>query len=191
MVVFHDAQIISEIKTNFISDQLICEYDLKIGKETIMFGIFKKKTLTLKSPLKGEIIDITSVPDAVFSQKMVGDGFAVKPSNGLVTAPCDGKIAQIFPTNHAFGIVTDDGLEILVHIGIDTVELKGEGFTRIAQVGDEVKEGDEVIRVDLEILKAHERSSVTPVVITTPDKVKSIDVKLGSSGNDAALVHLI
>lgn len=155
-----------------------------------MFGIFKKKTLTLNSPIEGEIVDITSVPDAVFSQKMVGDGFAVKPSNGVVKAPCGGKIAQIFPTNHAFGIVTEEGLEILVHIGIDTVELKGQGFTRMAQVGDTVEAGDEVIRVDLEVLKANEKSSVTPVVITTPDKVKSIDVKIGSSNKEAALVHL-
>ncbi|WP_430882618.1 PTS sugar transporter subunit IIA [Fusibacter sp. JL216-2] len=155
-----------------------------------MFGIFKKKTLTLKSPLEGEIIDISNVPDAVFSQKMVGDGFAVKPSNGLVKAPCKGKIAQIFPTNHAFGLVTDEGLEILVHIGIDTVELKGEGFTRMAQVGDEVEEGDTIIQVDLDILKAHDKSSITPVVITTPDKVKSIDVKLGRSNMEAALIHL-
>lgn len=156
-----------------------------------MFGIFKKKTLSLKSPMDGEVIDITKVPDAVFSQKMVGDGFAVSPTNGSVKAPCKGKIAQIFPTNHAFGIVTEEGVEVLVHIGIDTVELKGEGFMRIAEVGAQVNEGDEIVRVDLEVLKANEKSMVTPVVITTPDKVKSIDVKLGASGSDAAVLTLV
>ena len=156
-----------------------------------MFGIFKKKTLSLKSPMDGEVIDITKVPDAVFSQKMVGDGFAVSPVNGSVKAPCSGKIAQIFPTNHAFGIVTDDGVEILVHIGIDTVELKGEGFTRIAEVGAQVNAGDEIVRVDLDVLKSHDKSMVTPVVVTSPDKVKSIDVKFGAGDSEAAVLTLV
>ncbi len=156
-----------------------------------MFGIFKKKTLSLQSPMEGEVIDITNVPDAVFSQKMVGDGFAVNPTNGSVKAPCSGKIAQIFPTNHAFGIVTEDGIEVLVHIGIDTVELKGQGFERIAEVGSQVRAGDEVVRVDLEVLKSNDKSIVTPVVITSPDKVKSIDVKFGTGGAEAAVLTLV
>ncbi len=157
-----------------------------------MFGIFfKKKTLSLQSPMEGEVFDITNVPDAVFSQKMVGDGFAVNPTSGSVKAPCSGKIAQIFPTNHAFGIVTEDGIEVLVHIGIDTVELKGQGFERIAEVGSQVRAGDEVVRVDLEVLKSNDKSIVTPVVITSPDKVKSIDVKFGTGGAEAAVLTLV
>jgi len=158
-----------------------------------MFGLFKKKTLGLKAPMDGTVIDISEVPDAVFSQKMVGDGFAINPTDGSVKAPCAGKIVQIFPTNHAFGIVSEEGVEVLVHIGIDTVELKGEGFTRIAEVGTSVNAGDEIVRVDLDVLKAHEKSAITPIVITTPDKIKTMDVKLGpvNGGSDAAVLTLI
>jgi PTS system glucose-specific IIA component len=155
-----------------------------------MFGLFKKKTLKLQKPMQGKVVDITRVPDAVFSQKMVGDGFAVEPTDGTVKAPCAGKIAQIFPTNHAFGIVTEEGLEVLVHIGIDTVELAGEGFKRLVEPGTEVQEGQAIVEVDLAVLKAHEKSAVTPVVITTPDKVKSISVTEGSSEKAGADVVL-
>lgn len=156
-----------------------------------MFGLFKKKTLELQSPMQGEVIDITKVPDAVFSQKMIGDGFAVDPTDGDVKAPCSGRIAQIFPTNHAFGIVTKEGVEVLVHIGIDTVELKGEGFTRVLEPGAEVEAGDVIVKVDLNVLKDNEKSTITPVVITTPDKVKTMDVKLGSTGQVATTLNLI
>lgn len=156
-----------------------------------MFGLFKKKTLKLQKPMQGKVVDITTVPDAVFSQKMVGDGFAVEPTDGRVKAPCAGKIAQIFPTNHAFGIVTEEGLEVLVHIGIDTVELAGEGFKRLVEPGTEVQAGQAIVEVDLAVLKAHEKSSVTPVVITTPDKVKSISVTEGSSEKAGAEVVLV
>lgn len=155
-----------------------------------MFGLFKKKTLELQSPMQGDVLDISEVPDAVFSQKMVGDGFAVNPTDGAVKAPCSGKIAQIFPTNHAFGIVTEEGVEVLVHIGIDTVELKGEGFTRMVEPGTQVNAGDVIVKVDLEILKVNEKSVITPVVITTPDKVKSIDVKNGPTEKVAAILNL-
>ncbi len=157
-----------------------------------MFGLFKKKSLSLQSPMTGDVINISEVPDAVFSQKMVGDGFAVNPSNGEVKAPCSGTIAQIFPTNHAFGIVSEEGVEVLVHIGIDTVELKGEGFTRIAEVGSKVNAGEVIIKVDLEVLKNHDKLVITPVVITTPDKIKAIDVKYGSDTNkEAAILTLV
>jgi len=160
-----------------------------------MFGLFKKKTLSLSSPMTGEVIDITKVPDAVFSQKMVGDGFAINPTDGQVKAPCAGKIAQIFPTNHAFGIVSEDGIEVLVHIGIDTVELKGEGFTRVAEVGATVEAGDVVVKVDLDVLKSHGKSVITPIVITSPDKVKDIQVNLGDTASSrvkgAAVLSLV
>lgn len=157
-----------------------------------MFGLFKKKSLKIYPPMEGEIIDITEVSDAVFSQKMVGDGFAVKPSSGEVKSPVDGKILQIFPTNHAFGIATKEGVEILVHIGLDTVELNGEGFTRILEPGAKVKAGDVVIKVDLSALEKHGKQSVTPVVITNVDKVKEMHVNKGAtSENEAATIELV
>lgn len=140
-----------------------------------MFNFFKnKKNKVLKAPFKGEIVDITKVDDQVFSTKMLGDGIAIIPTSNQALAPCDGKITNIFPTNHAFGIETKEGLEILVHIGLDTVELKGEGFKRLIEEGTIVKAGDAVIEVDLEVIKSNNKDTITPLVITNMDKVKEI-----------------
>ncbi len=162
-----------------------------IERKMNMFGLFKKKTLQLDKPMEGSVVDITTVPDAVFSQKMVGDGFAVNPTAGTVKAPCSGKLVQIFPTNHAFGIVTEEGVEVLVHIGIDTVELGGEGFERLVEPGVQVTAGQAIIEVDLDVLKSHDKSIITPVVITTPDKVKAIDVQMGDTDKAGAKVTLV
>ena len=94
------------------------------------------------APLSGEIVPIEDVPDVVFAEKIVGDGIAIKPAGNKMVAPCDGTIGKIFETNHAFSLESDSGIELFVHFGIDTVELKGEGFTRIAQEGQQVKRGD-------------------------------------------------
>lgn len=141
-----------------------------------MFNFLKKNNnnINIKSPFEGELIDITKVNDHMFSSKMLGDGVAVRPSNNKAVAPCDGEITQIFPTNHAFGITTKEGLEILVHIGIDTVELKGEGFERILEPGTLVKKGDPIIEVDLEYIKSNGKDSITPIIITNMDKVENI-----------------
>jgi len=108
---------------------------------------------------------------------MVGDGFAVAPETGEVLSPCAGKVTQIFPTSHALGIETPEGLEILIHIGIDTVELKGEGFTRLVQPGDPVETGTPLLSVALEKLSGQGKSLVTPVIITNMDKVESIHME--------------
>ena len=98
-----------------------------------MFDFLKKnKKLELLAPMTGELVKLEDVPDEAFSKKLMGDGIAINPTNDLVVAPCEGQIIQIFDTNHAVGIETKEGVEILIHIGIDTVNLKGEGFTRIA-----------------------------------------------------------
>ncbi|MEF1296966.1 PTS glucose transporter subunit IIA, partial [Vibrio parahaemolyticus] len=91
------------------------------------------------APLSGEIVNIEDVPDVVFAEKIVGDGIAIKPAGNKMVAPVNGTIGKIFETNHAFSIESDDGVELFVHFGIDTVELKGEGFTRIAEEGQTVK----------------------------------------------------
>lgn len=155
-----------------------------------MFNFTKKKSESLRSVMTGEVVELEKVPDLVFSQKMLGDGFAVIPTNGLVVAPIDGIIVQIFPTNHAFGIITEQGLEILVHIGIDTVELKGEGFKRLVDVDQKVKAGTPIIEIDLEYVKAHAKSVITPVVITNKEKVKSIKVNYGKDPKVAATVEI-
>jgi len=155
-----------------------------------MFGLFKKKGEVLLPAMKGEVVGLDQVPDAVFSQRMLGDGYAVIPSEGVVIAPVSGVVVQIFPTNHAFGIVTDSGLEVLVHIGIDTVEMKGEGFKRLVEVDTKVTAGTPIIEVDLALVKLKAKSAITPVVITNKEKVKSLKVNFGINPSEAALIEV-
>ena len=146
-----------------------------------MFGIFKKnQSLELTSPIDGDVIDITEVPDDVFAQKMLGDGLAVKPSSNIVVAPCDGKIMQVFPTKHAIGIETKSGIEILLHIGLETVALKGKGFQILISEGDTVKKGEKLVELDLDYIKENAKSLTTPIVITNMDKVEKIEKNFGS-----------
>lgn len=114
----------------------------------------------------GEVVSITEVNDAVFSQKMMGDGFAVKPSGNEVFSPVDGKITSTFPTKHAIGIETDSGLELLVHMGIDTVELKGEGFELFVEEGQEIKAGDKLAEMSLTSIKDAGKDTAIMVVFT-------------------------
>lgn len=132
------------------------------------------------APLSGELVAIEEVPDVVFAEKIVGDGIAIKPSGNKMVAPCDGTIGKIFETNHAFSIESDSGLELFVHFGIDTVELKGEGFTRIAREGQQVKKGDTIIEFDLALLEAKAKSTLTPVVISNMDEVKEVSKLSGA-----------
>jgi glucose-specific phosphotransferase system IIA component len=118
------------------------------------------------APVCGEVIDLSAVPDPVFAEKMMGDGFAIKPTNGLVLSPVKGKVMIAFPTKHAVGLISEDGLEILVHVGIDTVKLKGEGFELLIEEGDTVKVGTPLLKVDLAYVEAQATSSITPVVFT-------------------------
>lgn len=146
-----------------------------------MFNLFNRdKSISILAPMTGDIIEITQVEDEVFSEKMVGDGVAIEPREGIVVSPVQGRIVQIFPTKHALGIETEDGLEILIHIGLDTVELKGEGFKSYVKVGDEVKVGDKLLEVDLDFIRKSGRSTVSPIIITNMDIVKNISTKIGN-----------
>lgn len=124
---------------------------------------------TLKSPMTGKILPLSDVPDQVFSSGAMGKGIAIDPENGELIAPADGEITTIFPTGHAVGITTKDGIEILIHIGMDTVELEGEGFETFVNQGDQVKAGDLLVRFDIEKIKAAGYSTITPIVITNTD----------------------
>ncbi|SCX90507.1 PTS sugar transporter subunit IIA [Alkaliphilus peptidifermentans] len=140
-----------------------------------MFGLFKKdKEVSFIAPMEGEVVDIVEVPDQVFSRKMVGDGIAIKPTTGVVVAPCNGKIVSLLPSNHAVGIIDDDGIEILIHVGIDTVELKGKGLKSFVNVGDVVKKGDLLIEADLKFIESAGKSTITPIIITNMGNVKEI-----------------
>jgi len=131
-------------------------------------------TIEIVEPLSCEIVKIEDVSDVVFSEKTVGDGIAIKPSGNKMVAPVDGTIGKIFETNHAFSIESDNGIELFVHFGIDTVELKGEGFKRIAEEGQKVKKGDVVIEFDLPLLEEKAKSTLTPVVISNMDEIKEL-----------------
>lgn len=143
----------------------------------------KKETATkevnIYAPLSGEIVNIEDVPDVVFSEKIVGDGVAIRPNGDTIVAPVNGTIGKIFETNHAFSIESDEGVELFVHFGIDTVELKGEGFVRVAEEGQTVKAGDPVIKFDLALLEAKAKSVLTPVVISNMDEISNLVKKSG------------
>jgi PTS system glucose-specific IIA component len=156
----------------------------------IMFGFMKKKKVKIIRPVKGNIVEISEVPDVAFSQKMLGDGFAIIPTEEMIKAPVSGQIVQIFPTNHAFGIRTEEGLEILIHIGIDTVELNGEGFERQLEPEQYVKVGDPIIKVDLEYIKSKGKNTITPIVFTSMDRVKEFTVNKDGENEEIAIVKL-
>lgn len=141
-----------------------------------MFGLFKNKNKEeavdeFIMPIDGEIIDITEVEDPVFSEKMVGDGFAIIPAAGSVVSPVDGEIINVFPTKHAIGIKSVKGYEILIHVGLDTVQLKGEGFTALVKDGEKIKKGQEILQFDLEFIKKSATSFIVPVIFTDSTKV--------------------
>jgi glucose-specific phosphotransferase system IIA component len=149
----------------------------KIKNEKTSMVQSKDKTTILKSPLVGEIINLVDVPDPTFSGKLLGDGIAIKPTEGTLYAPVDGEIVQIFHTNHALGIKTVNGSEILIHIGIDTVKMKGEGFTAFIKTGDFVKEGDKLIEFDLDLINKDAKSDITPMVITNMETIGNIKIE--------------
>ncbi|WP_263080374.1 PTS glucose transporter subunit IIA [Endozoicomonas sp. Mp262] len=156
-------------------------------------GLGADEGTVIKAPLTGEIVPIEDVPDPVFADKVVGDGIAINPTGNRMVAPCDGTIGKIFETNHAFSMETASGVELFVHFGIDTVELKGEGFKRVACEGQDVKAGETVIEVDLEFLREKAKSVITPVVISNMDDVASLEKSSGSvvEGTDSLLtVHM-
>lgn len=142
--------------------------------------LFKKqevKEISLVTPMSGEVISLEEVPDPVFSQKMMGDGIAVIPTDGTVVSPVNGEIIQVFPTKHAIGILGDNGAQILIHIGIETVSLQGEGFTVNVAKGDRVKQGDPLMQVDLNIIEEKASSAITPIIITNSDEMSEIEKK--------------
>jgi PTS system glucose-specific IIA component len=117
-------------------------------------------------PLEGELVPLDAVPDPVFSQKMIGDGFAVNPTNGTVVSPVDGEVISVFPTKHAVSLKSKDGREILIHVGLETVSLNGEGFTSFVSDGQAVSKGQKLLEVDFESIKDKVPSIITPVIFT-------------------------
>lgn len=158
-----------------------------------MFGFFKR-SLELLAPVSGKVLELSSVPDEVFATKLVGDGVAIEPTDDIIMSPVDGELLLIFKTNHAFCIRLDNGIEILVHIGIDTVNLKGEFFERLAVEGTKVKAGDPIIKVNRDEVAKKGYSLITPVLITNMEIVKEINYlsgKVAKAGIDVVVSYKI
>ncbi|GAB3057624.1 glucose-specific PTS transporter subunit IIBC [Salinicoccus sesuvii] len=142
------------------------------------------------SPIEGEAVDLAEVPDQVFSEKMMGDGIAIKPSSGTVRAPFDGEIVTDFPTKHALGLVNEGGLELLIHFGLDTVNLKGEGFDLKVASGDKIKKGDVLMEVDLDHIRQNAKSDITPIIITGPAGTEIAAREFGKVSNDDVVINI-
>ena len=140
-------------------------------------GLFNrgKKTIELQAICQGEVKDIIEASDAVFSQKMMGDGFAIIPEEGKLVSPVAGEIIQVFPTKHAFGIKAGE-VELLIHVGLETVSMKGEGFDVKVSAGDRVEVGQTLLTYDLELVKEKAKDIITPCVVTNMDAIESINV---------------
>lgn len=152
-----------------------------------MFKLFKKKAVKeIASPIDGEVIAISHVSDPVFSSKSMGDGFAVVPKENKVFSPIDGKVVSIFPTKHAIGLVDEDGLEVLIHIGIDTVSLNGEGFTILVNEGDSVNFETQLAEVDFAYLKQEQKETTTMVIFTNLDD-QELNIKTGMTDAKAVV----
>lgn len=142
-----------------------------------LFDIFKKKEktiVTIYSPMNGKVIELKEVPDEAFAQKMVGDGCAIEPDRGIICSPIDGQLMNIFPTNHVI-FETIDGLEMIVHFGIDTVKLDGKGFQKLREPGP-IKIGDEIVKYNLDDIKDGVPSTRSPIIINNMEKVEKIEV---------------
>ena len=143
-----------------------------------LFDIFKKKekiVVTIYSPVNGKVIELKEVPDEAFAQKMVGDGCAIEPDKGVICSPIDGQLMNVFPTNHAIIFETIDGLEMIVHFGIDTVKLDGKGFQKLREPGP-IKIGDEIVKYNLDDIKDGVPSTRSPIIINNMEKVEKIEV---------------
>ncbi len=128
---------------------------------------------TIFAPLTGKVTAIENVPDPTFSGKMMGDGLAIEPTDGRVVSPVDGEVILTFPTKHAVGLKSKSGIEFLIHIGLETVNMKGEGFDVHVKQGDKVKVGDPLVTFDLQLIKEKAESHITPIIITNGDQVVS------------------
>ena len=159
----------------------------------MMFNLFKKKEKkhVVGSPAKGKAVSLKEVNDPTFAEEMLGKGAAVIPEEGKIYAPADGEIGMVFDTLHAVSMTTDFGAEILIHIGLDTVKMKGDGFTGHVKAGDHVKKGDLLLEVDLEKVKAAGYDTITPVLVcNTPDyaSVEGIQADAVNAGDDLIII---
>lgn len=154
-----------------------------------MFPFLKKKTKTLVSPIDGKVVSLEEVPDPVFSQRMMGDGVAIQTTGDVAYAPADGIITVTIETKHAFGMSLENGMELIVHVGLDTNDAKGEGFEMLVKEHEKVKAGTPIIRINREILK--DRNLITPVIVTNPECFEFTNLHLGDTvtGGESEIIE--
>ena len=158
-----------------------------------MFDFFKKKEkgIEIGSPVKGKTVAISNVSDPTFGEEILGKGVAIIPAEGRIYAPADGTIEMLFDTMHAVSMTTSEGVELLIHIGLDTVALKGEHFTAHKGNGDAVKIGDFLISVDLEAVIAAGYDVITPMVVCNTSDYQTVEAVTGSDVNPGDTVLIL
>lgn len=158
-----------------------------------MFDFLKKKDkgIEIGSPVKGKAVPISQVSDPTFGEEILGKGVAIQPEDGKIYAPADGTIEMLFDTKHAVSMTTTEGVELLVHIGLDTVALKGEHFTAHKGNGDAVKKGDLLISLDLEAVKAAGYDVITPMVVCNTSDYQTVEAVTGSDVNPGDTVLIL
>lgn len=160
-----------------------------------MFSFFKGKKsdeIVLYAPVNGQVIDLAEVKDPTFAEKMLGDGIAILPADGNIVSPVDGTVSLVFDTLHALSITSQDGTEILIHVGLETVGMNGNGFQSFVNTGDTVKKGDSLLKVDLDAVKAAGCDTVIPIVICNTDDYESVMAeKVDAVKSGDALLRII
>lgn len=141
-----------------------------------VFGGKREQAVSILAPLAGELIAVSQVSDPTFSEELLGKGAAIRPNGNRVVSPVNGIVVQMFDTGHAVNLLSDDGVEVLVHVGLDTIRLKGEHYTILAQDGDRVKAGDPLIEFDREAIAAAGYDTVTPVVVCNSAEFQSVEL---------------
>lgn len=153
--------------------------------------MFPKRSKYLYAVCTGTCAAITAIPDEAFSGGMLGQGYAIRPAAAqtVFCAPADGILQSVAPTAHAYTLLTDDGLDVLIHIGVDTVNLGGEGFEALVKEGRRVKIGDPLVRADIDLIRERGFPTITAVLVTEPDKIKDVEFEFGelTGGRDAAM----
>lgn len=171
-------QVIFGVESDHIKEEIksiIAGEKVAAPKVSAASGITHGTTM-IQNPIAGKVMALSEVPDKTFSDKLVGDGVAIDPSEGIVYAPMDAKIAQLFSTNHAIGLRSESGVEILIHVGIDTVKMKGDGFRAFVKKGDTVKMGSKLIEFDISKIRSQAKSTISPVIVTNMADVKDLEI---------------
>jgi PTS system beta-glucosides-specific IIC component len=179
----------------FLGDGCTAFYLEPFGKDVITMGFFKKlfgkAPEGVFAPLSGKAVPISEVPDPTFAEGLLGNGIAILPVDGKVVAPCDGIIGTMFDTGHAVTLVAQNGAEILIHVGLETVSLSGKPFTVHVKDGDKVKKGQVLMEADLDAIKAAGLPIITPVVICNSDEFTKFETHVGGDvTNDDLIIDL-